>query len=85
MKAIVDSGSTSSKWAICDHSKELIGEFKLKGINPTSNPESLLEFEKIPTEFKSNIEEVYYYGSGVSTPESRRVITSALKKIVPLK
>jgi len=85
VKAIVDSGSTSSKWAICNQSNELIGEFKLKGINPTSNPESLLEFDKIPSEFKSSIEEIYYYGSGVSTAESRQVIISALKKIIPLK
>ncbi len=84
MRAIVDSGSTTSKWAICDESLEMIDEFQLKGINPTSNPDSLLEFSKIPIDYKQNINEVFYYGSGVNTPESKARIIDALKNEIPL-
>ncbi len=83
MIAIIDSGSSVSKWAICDSSYNLVNSFNLKGINPTSNPQSIKYFEGIPGEFKQTIEELYFYGSGVSTPESIKTIKESLNQHLP--
>jgi len=81
--AIIDSGSSVSKWAICDSSYKLVNSFNLKGINPTSNPQSIKYFEGIPDEFKQAIQELYFYGSGVSTPDSILKINDSLKEHLP--
>jgi len=81
--AIIDSGSSVSKWAICDSSYKLVNSFNLKGINPTSNPCSVKYIEGIPDEFKQAIQELYFYGSGVSTPESIDRIHDSLKQHLP--
>ena len=76
--AIIDSGSSISKWAICDSSYKLVNSFNLKGINPTSNPGSIRYFEDIEEEFKQKITELYFYGSGVSTAESVKSIQNSV-------
>lgn len=80
MIAIIDSGSSISKWIICDKDCNETDNFNLPGINPTSNPTSVQYIEGIPEEFKDGIEEAYFYGSGVSTPDSIRVIEESLHK-----
>lgn len=81
--AIIDSGSSISKWAICDSSHKLINSFNLKGINPTSNPSSIEYFVNVPEEFKKQIKELYFYGSGVSTPESVKSIQKSVSLHFP--
>ena len=83
MIAIIDSGSSISKWAICDSSYNLVNTFNLKGINPTSNPGSIKYLEEIPDEFKQEIQELYFYGSGVSTPDSIKSISDSLNQHLP--
>ncbi len=83
MKAVIDSGSSISKWAICDDDFNIIEEFQLGGINPTSNPGSVSLLSQIPDKFTQTIKEVYYYGSGVSTSESILSIKEAVKLNLP--
>ena len=83
MKAVIDSGSSISKWAVCDDDFNIIEEFQLGGINPTSNPGSVALFSQIPDKFIPTIKEVYYYGSGVSTQASKLSIKDAIDKNLP--
>lgn len=80
MIAIIDSGSSISKWIVCDNKFQEVDTFNLPGINPTSNPTSVQYIEEIPTEYKKDITEAYFYGSGVSTPESIKTIETHLQK-----
>lgn len=78
MIAIIDSGSSISKWIICDKDYNQIDTFNLPGINPTSNPTSVQYIEEIPLKYKEGICEAYFYGSGVSTPESVKTMETHL-------
>lgn len=78
MIAIIDSGSSISKWIICDQDFKEIDTFNLPGINPTSNPTSVQYIEEIPLKYKESICEAYFYGSGVSTPESIKTMETHL-------
>ncbi len=80
MIAIIDSGSSICKWIICDKNCNEIDSFNLPGINPTSNPPSVQYIESVPEKYKNNVEEAYFYGSGVNTPESKRIIKDNLCK-----
>lgn len=81
--AIIDSGSSISKWIICGEDYKEVDSFNLPGINPTSNPTSVQYIEEIPDPFKQGIKEAYFYGSGVSTPESIKTMETTLHKHLP--
>lgn len=83
MIAIIDSGSSISKWIICDDKCNEIDSFNLPGINPTSNPSSVQYMEGIPEQYKDKINEAYFYGSGVDSPESIHTIDANLRQHLP--
>ena len=83
MIAIIDSGSSISKWVICGENYVEIDSFNLPGINPTSNPTSIQYINEIPLKYKEAISEAYFYGSGVSTPESKKTMETTLLKHLP--
>lgn len=83
MIAIIDSGSSISKWIICGEDFKELDSFNLPGINPTSNPTSIQYIEEVPKEYKEGIEQAYFYGSGVSTPESKKTMETTLHQHLP--
>ena len=78
MKLIVESGSTKSKWILLDNRK-VIDEQLLPGINATSNPQSVALVSEY-TQLKSiQIEEIYFYGAGVSSDDARAKLLQSLQ------
>ncbi len=78
MKLIVESGSTKSKWILLDNRK-VIDEQLLPGINATSNPKSVAlvsEYNQLKT---AQIEEIYFYGAGVSSDDARAKLLQSLQ------
>lgn len=84
-KLIADSGATKCEWCL------LIGEKRKKiitqGISPYFlNAEqiiALLQKELLPKLKNIQIDELYYYGTGLSNPNNVKLIKGALKKVFP--
>jgi glucosamine kinase len=84
-KLIADSGATKCEWCL------LIGDKRKKivtqGISPYFlNAEqiiALLQKELLPKLKNVQIDELYYYGTGLSNPNNVKLIKGALKKLFP--
>lgn len=79
MKLVVESGATKSTWVILDDDKVLNRQI-LSGINPTANPESLSEIEAYSNRYSSSVNEVFFYGAGVSSGTAHSNLNRALRK-----
>ncbi len=78
MKLIVESGSTKSKWMLLDKGK-VVDEQLLSGINATSNPNSLIHISEYKLAEEAKINEIFFYGAGVSSDDARAHLGKALK------
>jgi N-acetylglucosamine kinase-like BadF-type ATPase len=83
MILVADSGSTNTDWAIIEGDK-ITSIFTTKGFSPY-----FTKSEEIPTELKikipghiqlENISDVYFYGSGCSSPQMNSIINEGLKQ-----
>jgi len=86
MILVADSGSSRSEWMLhLPDSKPL--SFNTKGLNPFFVSEK--EIAEILTEVKviipyiKEINEVYFFGAGCSTPDRREIVSNALTQIFP--
>ncbi|MDZ4758766.1 MAG: N-acetylglucosamine kinase [Bacteroidota bacterium] len=86
MKLIADSGSTKTDWVLIHDSSEA-GRYSTPGYNPfffdaeaiyNSLSENLLE--KLQA---SEINEIYFYGAGCSSPEKCNIVQQALRQAFP--
>lgn len=86
MQLIADSGSTKTSWRIVKN-QNIIGEAYTIGYNPhylttttivASLKESLISQLPVPS---SEIENIYFYGTGCSTVDGIKVITDAFEQI----
>ena len=82
-----DSGSTSTNWALIAPSGK-VKRFNTKGINPyylTANEISgIVENEllsELPPEERDSIGEIFFYGSGCSTPSKVQLMCDTLSMI----
>lgn len=76
MKLIADSGSTKTDWALVAKDGRVIDVYKTQGINPFHLEDS--DINKILTEelgMKENPQEVFFYGSGVTSAMQPRMET----------
>ena len=76
MKLIADSGSTKTDWALVAKDGRVIDVYKTQGINPFHLEDS--DINKILTEelvMKENPQEVFFYGSGVTSAMQPRIET----------
>ncbi len=84
MKLIADSGATKSDWVLSDHSGERMS-FQLPGMNPfyiSSNKIiEILRHDIVPFVNPKKISEIYFYGSGCSSPNKKIVIEEAVQKV----
>ena len=79
MKLIIDSGSSKTEWAtVSDH---LIEKRITNGINPTSMPSSIDIIKDQKDWLNSDIDEIFYYGSGVSSNSAVELIYDVLRSI----
>ena len=84
IKLIVDSGSTKTTWCLLDGKKKK-KVFHTQGISPYFL--SVQQIHDLVTEdlkpVKRNIapDEIYYYGTGCSTPANAKIVQKALTKV----
>lgn len=77
---IIDSGGTSSDWAIINQSDDIL-QFSTQGLNPvTADVESVIK-KAILEHSLENVEQIYMYGAGCSTPELNAKVKRGLALI----
>ncbi len=85
MKVVVDSGSTSTDWVFIQ--KDKTTRFKSPGFNPYYfKDDDYLDYltdESLSHLRFSKVEEIFFYGSGCSTPQNCTIVKTALWEIFP--
>jgi glucosamine kinase len=80
---IADSGSTKCEWCLLQNGKKKI--IYTQGISPyflsSTQIQDLLLKELLPKLKNIFVDEIYYYGTGLGSPENTSIIKKALKKI----
>jgi len=85
VKLIADSGATKCEWCLLmnDKRKKIVTQ----GISPyflnTEQIIALLQKELLPKLKNVQVDEVYYYGTGLSNPNNVKLVKAALKKLFP--
>ena len=77
---IIDSGGTSSDWAIVEKEKAAI-QFSTVGMNPVSANVKAIVQQAILEHKLTNIDQIYMYGAGCSTPELNQKVRAGLRLI----
>jgi glucosamine kinase len=84
-KLIADSGATKCEWCLLQDGKRK--KIATQGISPyflnTEQIVALLQKELLPKLKEVQIDEVYYYGTGLSNPNNVKLVKVALKKLFP--
>lgn len=84
MILVVDSGSFKSDWMFTPNGSEPL-RYRTQGINPFFTQEK--EIVKIIQSFKeitpyiNNITEIYFFGSGCTSPDRREIVSNAVSHI----
>lgn len=86
MKLIADSGATKCEWSLLSNGKKK--RIATQGISPyflnSAEIIELLQKELLPKLGKDVfIQEVHYYGTGLSNANNIKIIKAALKKLFP--
>lgn len=85
---IADSGSTKTDWVLLKGT-QVVWSHKTIGFNPYfQSPETITDVltqSLLPSmgEYKSQINRVYYYGTGCSTAENCQLIENCILKVIP--
>ncbi len=86
MIIVADSGSTNTDWVVIE-SSNIISTFTSKGFSPyfTKSEEIPSELNtKVPKNIQlEKISNVYFYGSGCSSPKMNSIINEGLKQFFP--
>ena len=83
IKLIADSGSTKCEWCLINNGKKKT--IITQGISPyflsTEQIVELLQKELMPKLKNVAIDEVFYYGTGLSNTNNVKIVQTALKKL----
>lgn len=85
MILIADSGSSKTDWRVI-HSDRRISQHRGIGFNPyyqTSEEMAIQMQDDFLINLESEIEEIFFYGAGCSTPDRKNEVSSALKTVFP--
>ncbi len=85
IKLIADSGSTKAEWCLLDGKKKKL--FLTQGLSPyflsSEQIEYIIEHE-LKTKMKNaEPEEIYFYGTGCSSPENVKLVKKAIQRAFP--
>jgi N-acetylglucosamine kinase-like BadF-type ATPase len=84
-KLIADSGSTKCEWSFLQEGKKK--KIVTQGISPYFlNSEQItvvLQKELLPKLGKHQVDEIYYYGTGLANPDNAKLLKSIFKKLFP--
>src|SRR5215211_1157354 len=85
VKLIADSGATKCEWCLLIDGKK--SAIVTEGISPYfltgEQITLLLEKELLPLLKTKEIDEIYYYGTGLGNPNHVKIIKKSLKKLFP--
>ncbi len=85
VKLIADSGSTKTEWCLLQGKKQKT--FMTQGLSPyfldASQMVSVIREELLPGLGKAAVEEISFYGTGCKSPDNRRIVKQALRKVFP--
>ena len=84
MDLIADSGSTKTDWQLVNNGDIL--QFTSGGLNPDFNTEETvykITLEAFKSIDSSTVSNVYFYGSGCSSPRRNQIVVEGLKKVFP--
>jgi len=85
IKLIADSGATKCEWCLLANGKSTI--IQTQGISPyfmtLEQIVSLLQNEILPKVKKIKVDEIFFYGTGLSNKNNVAVIKNAFKKVFP--
>lgn len=85
MQLIADSGSTKVDWRAIKDDGSII-EISTEGINPVFiTPEEIVKIlsEKLLPVIGPDVENVYFYGAGVVSPQLIAILSDSFKKVFP--
>ncbi len=85
MRLIADSGSTKVDWRAI-HSDGSVQEITTAGINPFFQTEEQIVYElqqHLLPEVSAQVNEIHFYGAGVSSPEKVQVLQNCFRKVFP--
>lgn len=80
MQVIVDSGSSSSNWALCKD-ENLVESIDLDGLNPfILSKDSIIQIieQGIPDSSRELVKSIFFYGAGCRDEDSCQIISHAL-------
>lgn len=86
MILVVDSGSYKSDWMLQPDGEEVL-LFRTKGVNPFFSTEK--EIIKVVQQLQGikpyieQVTEIYYFGSGCTSPDRREIISNAMSAVFP--
>ena len=84
---IADSGSTKCDWLAITEGGQELGEFHTMGFNPYFHDADLVEREMKANSqamaIAKDVDRVYFYGAGSSSPELCAVIAEGLERVFP--
>jgi N-acetylglucosamine kinase-like BadF-type ATPase len=85
IKLIADSGSTKAEWCLLEGKKKKI--IYTQGLSPyflsTEQIQHIIEQELKSKMKQAEPEEIFFYGTGCSSPDNKRSVLKALKKVFP--
>lgn len=85
MILIADSGSTKTDWRLIDANHE-IEQYKSSGINPFQQKEEDIRaevLEYLKPQIKQDVHQVFFYGSGCSSPSNIATLERVFKDAFP--
>ncbi len=84
MILIADSGSTKCDWMMLKGNETVI-EFNTMGFNPYFHDSALIEqklkAKKELTPYADQVEHIFFYGAGCSSPELKEMVTNGLQNV----
>lgn len=82
---IADSGSTKCEWCLIENKKKK--KILSQGISPyflkSEEIQAVVRKEVLPKLKNTVVDELYFYGTGLSAPSNIRLLESSLKKVFP--
>ena len=85
MRLIADSGSTKVDWRAI-HKDNSVQELTTAGINPFFQTEEQIFYEmrqNLLPQVSSTVNEIHFYGAGVSSPDKIKILQDCFRKIFP--
>jgi len=85
IKLIADGGSTKTEWCLLSGKKKVL--INSQGMSPyfinEFQMENIIKTEVLPALKKTLIDEIYYYGTGCTSPVNARLVKKVLHRIFP--